>query len=271
MDFKIPKFDELKDRLGIGESNGTPSRARASQSHANDSYDDYGYEDYGEYGYDDSADYAKEDASSFTAQLPKLVTSDDVRAHTQYTPAEPDDDAAVSSQATRPNRDFGALREDSHRSPGVNSLFEPSSSAAAQTPEQASSALASGTAQAAAASATGAYAQPANRIPAAQVAASVPAEGRVVQRAARVVTVVKPESYADAERIAKILKSGDVAVLSLRNTPEQLGKRILDFSFGVACALDAQVDCVAGHVFAITRGAALSDAETARLKAQGLM
>ena len=274
MDFKIPKFDELKDRLGIGEP-ASPARSRSGASRGNDSYDDYGTEDYGEYGYDESADYAQADApsSSFTAQLPKLVTSDDVRAHTQYTPAEPEDDPA-SSQATRPNRDFGALREDSHRSPGVNSLFEPSQ-AAPKTAEQAASALASGTAQAAKASATGAYAQPASGIPAAtaQTAtpAPAPAAGRVVQRAARVVTVVKPESYADAERIAKILKSGDVAVLSLRNTPEQLGKRILDFSFGVACALDAQVECVAGHVFAITRGAGLTDAEAARLKAQGLM
>mgnify|MGYP002518452809 CR=1 FL=1 len=268
MDFKIPKFDELKDRLGIGEA-GASSHGRASQSRSNDSYDEYGYEDYGEYGYDDSADYAQESSSSsFTAQLPKLVTSDDVRAHTQYTPAEPDDSSDASSQATRPNRDFAALREDSHRSPGVNSLFEPSAQSAAQTPEQAASALASGTAQAAAASATGAYAQPASRIP---TAAPASGEGRVVQRAARVVTVIKPESYADAERIAKVLKSGDVAVVCLRNTPEALGKRILDFSFGVACALEAQVDCVAGHVFAITRGAELSDAETARLKAQGLM
>lgn len=41
----------------------------------------------------------------------------------------------------------------------------------------------------------------------------------------------------DAERIAKVLKSGDVAVVSLRNTPEALGKRILDFSFGVGMRL----------------------------------
>ena len=88
---------------------------------------------------------------------------------------------------------------------------------------------------------------------------------------AKAVTIVKPESYDDAERIAKVLKSGDVAVVSLRNTPEALGKRILDFSFGVACAFEAQVECVSGHVFVITRGAGLSDAEASRLKAQGLM
>ena len=82
MDFKIPKFDELKDRLGIGEAS---SQAGSRSSRARDSRDDaVDYGDYGEYGFDDSADYAVENdspSSSFTASLPKLVTSDDVRAN----------------------------------------------------------------------------------------------------------------------------------------------------------------------------------------------
>lgn len=89
MDFKIPKFDELKDRLGIGEAS---SQAGSRSSRARDSRDDaVDYGDYGEYGFDDSADYAVENdspSSSFTASLPKLVTSDDVRANIQYTPSE---------------------------------------------------------------------------------------------------------------------------------------------------------------------------------------
>ena len=112
MDFKIPKFDELKDRLGIGEAS---SQAGSRSSRARDSRDDaVDYGDYGEYGFDDSADYAVENdspSSSFTASLPKLVTSDDVRANIQYTPSEAPE-TADASQATRPNRDFGALRED---------------------------------------------------------------------------------------------------------------------------------------------------------------
>lgn len=184
MDFKIPKFDELKDRLGIGEAS---SQAGSRPSRARDSRDDaVDYGDYGEYGFDDSADYAVENdspSSSFTASLPKLVTSDDVRANIQYTPSEAPE-TADASQATRPNRDFGALREDSHRSPGVNSLFEPSSAArpAASAPQTA-------------ASSTGAYAQTTGAIP---VPASPSGEGRVVQRPARIVTIVKPESYDDA-------------------------------------------------------------------------
>ena len=54
------------------------------------SYDDFETEDFGEYAFDDSADYAKETSqsaaktASFAPQMPKLVTADDVRAHTQY-------------------------------------------------------------------------------------------------------------------------------------------------------------------------------------------
>ena len=178
MDFKIPKFDELKDRLGIGEAS---NQAGSRSSRARDSRDDaVDYGDYGEYGFDDSADYAVENdspSSSFTASLPKLVTSDDVRANIQYTPSETPE-TADASQATHPTA-ISARFAKIHRSPGVNSLFEPSSAAqpAASAPR-------------AAASSTGAYAQTTGAIPA---PASPSGEGRVVQRPARIVTIVKPE------------------------------------------------------------------------------
>ncbi len=84
-------------------------------------------------------------------------------------------------------------------------------------------------------------------------------------------TVFKPASYGEVERIAKILKAGDVVVLALRNTPDSLAKRILDFSFGVSSALEANVECVADKVFAITRGGALTDAERTGLHNQGVL
>lgn len=83
--------------------------------------------------------------------------------------------------------------------------------------------------------------------------------------------MLKPASYAEVERIAKALKAGDVVVLALRNTPDNLSKRILDFSFGVSSALDASVDCVADKVFVISRGAALTDAERMSLRGQGVL
>lgn len=87
----------------------------------------------------------------------------------------------------------------------------------------------------------------------------------------RGLTVIKPVSYNDVEGVARALKAGDAVVLSMRNTPEDLYKRILDFSFGVASALDANVDCPAAKVYAIIRGAALSEEEKSRLRTQGVL
>lgn len=87
----------------------------------------------------------------------------------------------------------------------------------------------------------------------------------------RSLTVLKPANYGEVERIAKALKAGDVVVLALRNTPDALAKRILDFSFGVSSALDASVDCVADKVFVIARGSGLTETERASLRNQGVL
>ena len=48
-------------------------------------------------------------------------------------------------------------------------------------------------------------------------------------------------------------------------------KRILDFSFGVASALDANVECVGNKVFALTRIDELTEAERSYLRTQGII
>ncbi len=95
--------------------------------------------------------------------------------------------------------------------------------------------------------------------------------GAVSHKPTRSLKILKPVSYAEVERVAKIIKSGDVVVLSLRNTPDHLAKRILDFSFGVSSALDASVDCIADKVFVIIRGDTLSDEERFELRGQGVL
>ena len=95
--------------------------------------------------------------------------------------------------------------------------------------------------------------------------------GTPAHNPSRAISVLKPASYGEVERVAKILKAGAVVVLALRNTPDQLAKRILDFSFGVSSALDARVEAVADKVFAITRGAALTEAERLALRNQGVL
>lgn len=58
-------------------------------------------------------------------------------------------------------------------------------------------------------------------------------------------------------------------VLNLAATPDALAKRILDFSFGVASALDANVECVGNKVFALTRIDELTEAEHSYLRHPG--
>lgn len=87
----------------------------------------------------------------------------------------------------------------------------------------------------------------------------------------RSLKIIRPLQYGDVESVAKAIKAGDAVILALASTPEALAKRVLDFSFGVASALDASVDCVSAKVFAITRNGALTQAEKTNLKNQGIL
>ncbi len=276
MDLKLPSFDsgklgDFKDRLGF----------KNSDAHR-DSYD-ADYEDYGEYAYNDcdeetygdyADNHAHDDADSrprngFTASTPRLVTAEEVRANTHYTPPSDDENSRVSTQRTTytvprnnagygPNRNrtygqngLNGIEVDEQYSAGLQSLFTPTTSGT-----DSDQSARSGRISVANPSVTE---RPSMKEP------------TVISRHSRIMTVIKPESYEDAERVSKVVRTGDVAVLSLRNCPENLSKRVLDFSFGVACALDAHVDYVSDSVFVITRGAGLSEDEEARLRGQGLM
>ncbi|MGI6045466.1 MAG: cell division protein SepF [Eggerthellaceae bacterium] len=87
----------------------------------------------------------------------------------------------------------------------------------------------------------------------------------------RALSVIRPLRYEDVERVAKILKGGDAVVIVLNETPQDLAKRILDFSFGVASALDASVECPQEKVFAITCHHSLSESERRALKNKGVL
>ena len=163
------------------------------------------------------------------------------------------------------------------RSESLNALFEPSAAEAEPATGKAASPAAA-TVGAAAASATVAVATATATAPASSQATgsfdpyeAYAGSGTPAHNPSRAISVLKPASYGEVERVAKILKAGDVVVLALRNTPDQLAKRILDFSFGVSSALDARVEAVADKVFAITRGAALTEAERLALRNQGVL
>ena len=89
--------------------------------------------------------------------------------------------------------------------------------------------------------------------------------------ASREITLLQPVSYEDVASVARSVKLGNIVVLSLRSTDSALAKRVLDFSFGVASALDARVDCVADKTFIVVQGADLSLEERHRLQKQGIL
>ena len=86
----------------------------------------------------------------------------------------------------------------------------------------------------------------------------------------RQLQVIKPVKYDDAEAVTSVLKNNDVAILNFAETDRDLMKRILDFSFGAASALDASVESVGNGVFAICRSVGLDDNERADLKKMGI-
>ena len=294
-------LEGIKSKLGFADAN----------PHYDDGYYDEGFDDYseeyGEYGPDYNEDdfpaddapgsryepyapvtsrparasHARSSARSSSVGSAKLVSIDDVRAHTQVPESLNRDplpprrvtssrtmvDAAMPAPAnTPPARATAASNRE--RSESLNSLFTSTSDDAPSV----SGPSGSGVAVQTATTASGATVATAT----ATTAAFDPFDayagaGAVKHNPSRSVTVLKPASYAEVERIAKALKAGDVVVLALRNTPDNLSKRILDFSFGVSSALDASVDCVADKVFVISRGAALTDAERMSLRGQGVL
>lgn len=87
----------------------------------------------------------------------------------------------------------------------------------------------------------------------------------------REITLLQPITYEDVATVARSVRAGNIVVLSLRSTDNALAKRILDFSFGVASALDVRVDCVADKTFVIVQGSDLSLEERHRLQKQGIL
>lgn len=264
-------FGDIKSKLGFGRKD--------DYEEYYDDYEEYDEEadDYGEYGYDESytrstsrSSYDRYDSvttrepgvrSTGRSTMPRLVSIDDVRARTQV-PSLPDD-GAPSSRRSSGSSSFRTMVDSSlppqmtpegtaaasaaasaahqARSEGLNSLFEPTTPAPAEDRSPARSF-------------TGASAFSAPR--------TTPS---------RTLKVIKPMAYNDAEGVSTALKLGDAVVLCLAGTPDALSKRILDFSFGVASALDASVECVGNKVFALTRVNELTEAERSYLRSQGLV
>jgi cell division inhibitor SepF len=244
----------LKSRLGFG------AKRDDSREWDEGAYDDYADDDlYDDYAYDEPVSTRRtyrSDARFGSGEIPRLVSIDDVRASTQVPERLTRDPLAdldrtsrasgrtmVGNSGPAPSSPAynARAKAEPERSEGYNSLFSPTTPAATQ--------------------ASASY-DPYEAYSSSASAAYSPE---------RSLSVLKPVAYGDVERIAKVLKSGDVVVIVLRNTPSDLSKRVLDFSFGVASALDASVDSPAEKVFVITRGQALSAGEMQTLREEGVI
>ena len=297
----MPKFnkpegmlDSIKSKLGFSDGGDYYDRGRKDY----DDYDSGDYDDYDDdYEEDDAApssnydpydsvttrpargNHARTSVGSGGYRPAKLVSIDDVRAHTTV----PDS----------LNRDPLPPRKVSSASFGNRTMVEPAFSVPANTPNGRAAAAASqerSESLNALFSTTAAEAGNSEAATAAPSAAAATATAKPKPAASsfdpykayegtatgthsptRSVTVIKPASYGEVEKVAKALKAGDAVVLALKATPDELAKRVLDFSFGVSSALDASVDCIADKVFVIARGAALSESERASLRSQGVL
>ena len=248
-------LDDLKSRLGFAKDDG---------NYDADGYDDYDYDEYADFD-DDRNDtgYRSSRTNSFGRpdSSPNLVSFDDVKAKTTV-PERLQRDPLAPTSNLEPARVGGHYVID-------NTAPAPSSPAykAAQRDAQmrslgiGSSATATQSSVPGAASTSSTY-DPYEAYSLANPTAHTPS---------RQLTIVKPVEYSDVERVARAVKSGDVVVLAMRNTPDDLSKRLLDFSFGVASALDANVECPGQKVFAIAKGNALTEDEKRRLRAQGVL
>lgn len=273
---------DLKSKLGFGSKN----QADEYDEYFEDEYDDYNeeYDDYGEYAYeDDYVEPARSSRDTYTTRAartstrstgvssPRLVSIDDVRANTQV-PSSLNRDPLAPRQTTQassfrggrtlvdsslppqmtPEGAAAQAANSRRRSEGLDSLFAPTTESAARVE----------TAPSDPAITTRAAYDPYE---------SYSGVSSMSYSTSRSVIVVKPMNYSEVERVSRSLKAGDAVVLALANTPDALSKRVLDFSFGVASALDANVDCIADKVFSITRGKDLTEAERFSLRSQGVL
>ena len=289
MDFPRPSmsaselFGDLKDKLGFG---GGRSDRR------DDYYDDPYYDDYadpepaqGPYdsGYDpdtygdpyDRLEYTTRSTGSSRSagsrssrfSSAQLVSSGDIRATTSA--------YGVSDVAAKPTMELPSVshRTEAEEKKSVSKIAEDFSIPASSYTDFVSPYKQSSSASASSSAGLDSLFTP-SAAPSGSVSGS--SDGANVGSAhgtslAREIVVHKPASYEDASSIAQSVRAGKIVVLYLRQTDPALSKRVLDFSFGVASALTAQVDRLAEKTFVVLQGKELTLEEKHNLAKQGVL
>ena len=273
-------FSGLTDRAS-GALSGLRNRFGGSRNQDYDQrgYDDYGYDDdyvdyndYGEYGYDPDEPYddytdaqgigeiRTRSVPSSPRNHPPLLSFDEARVNT-YVPDRLMRDP-LERTSTRSSR-----YSSSGYAPRVRDSVNVRHAAEYDFASVGSAKLDDSGAEIPPIE----VAKPAPKTAGYDPYASFQGSGVSTHTPTRKLKVVAAAAYGDVESVARALKAGDVVVLDLKQTPGDLAKRVLDFSFGVASALDASVDCVSEKVFVVCRGQGLSEAERGSLRSQGII
>ncbi|MGI6591202.1 MAG: cell division protein SepF [Eggerthellaceae bacterium] len=226
-------------------------------------YDDRGYsDDYGEYGYDPEAeeDYDMSSTGPVSTRSvnnrtqtrstnPRLVSMSDARASVTGRTSAIDPETRVPSYRQTPSTTgyrTASAGAGASRSRGYDSLF--TSTASTSNDSQA----------------TGADGDTKPKSPVFQIPLTKAPGDRSLE-------IVRPKEYGDVANVAGILRKGDAVILSLIMAPAAISIRVLDFAFGVASALDANVECIGDKVFFVVRGEGMSEAEREKLRLQGVV
>lgn len=243
-------FGDIKSRLGIGAN---PNDADVYE----EEYDEY--DEYDEYNDDYEEDYDPYmDRNPVTTRdrggssLPRLVSMGDARESARGSFSHRD--GIGSSSRSSSVRSYGRTMVDSSLPSSMTAEGTAATSAAANSKRSGLDSLFS--------SASRSTSRGSSDIIRNSMQLSMPGM--------RQLQVIKPVKYDDAEAVTSVLKNNDVAILNFAETDRELMKRILDFSFGAASALDASVESVGNGVFAICRSVGLDDNERADLQKMGL-
>ena len=278
---ELPNLSAATDFLG-GLKDRLPSRKRNNEdAFYDDYYDEEAYydenDDFDDFGYDEVEADKKPSTSSpgyYDPGYPQLVNLEEIRASVRQPRAD------TPSSRFAPSRETVSAYDDTHMdnvtgaidytTPYDRSFIDGASRP--MTPAEKVAAKAEATGQFSAVGSSSRYAGTSASSSAAFDPFNAYQESRSFSRTPiRKLTTIKPMSYDDVEGIARAVRAGDAVVLVLRLANVDLTRRILDFSFGVASALNARVDCIADKVFVITTGAELNPSEKRRLNQDGIL
>jgi cell division inhibitor SepF len=85
------------------------------------------------------------------------------------------------------------------------------------------------------------------------------------------VHVMDPKGFNDAQEVGDRLKAGQPVILNLQGVERDLQRRLIDFSSGLAYALNGTMSKAADQVFLLTpSNVEVSEEEKERLQARGL-